>query len=307
MDRNLDVITRMKGPIAAICPCFEPDGSVNFPAVKRYVNWLCQQKVPVLMLTYGSTEFMSLTEAEIWRLTEDVAEAAAGRSLVIAATDWWKTTKCRGFLKHADRVGADVVMVEMHPWLDKTPKLVLDFFDQIQDVCDIPLLAWADKPGQFPVEVVPELAKRPQVVGMKNDGHPLFECYDYIRAAPDQDFVVICAGQMRSFMFGYQVGSPAYLCTIGFFRPDISLEFYDLLVAHRYDDAWQMVFRYEEPWMRCMGRMPWGDVMRSSLHLHGLYPHNRPCPPSPELPAKDYEKLRSKLAKVFGGIRKAGL
>ena len=84
MSREVDVLQRLKGPVVPINICFNTDGTVNFKAVGRYVEWLCDRKVPVLMLTYGSSEFSGLTDEELWELTAVVGEANAARSLFIA-------------------------------------------------------------------------------------------------------------------------------------------------------------------------------------------------------------------------------
>ena len=83
MDRATQVVERLKGPVVPLNICFNEDGTVNQGAVGEYVNWLCEEKTPVLLLTYGSSEFASLSDEELWELTATVARANAGRSLFI--------------------------------------------------------------------------------------------------------------------------------------------------------------------------------------------------------------------------------
>ncbi|MCK4591584.1 MAG: dihydrodipicolinate synthase family protein [Candidatus Latescibacteria bacterium] len=307
MDRAAQALKRLKGPIATVNVCFNEDGTVNYTAVGKYINWLCEQKIPVLLLTYGSSEFASLSDEEIWELTETVARANGGRSLCIASTDFWKPAKTREFLKHADSVGVDAVKVQINPWLPKTRKVLVRYFDLIERASDMPLLLWGHAPPPFPVEVVAELAQRRNIIGMKNDADPFYDYYDLIRATADEDFAVISGGQMRNFAFGYQIGSPAYLCTIAPFRPDIALVFYDLLVARRFDEAWQMVFQYEEPWLKKALEMDWLLSIKSALLLYGLYPNNRPCETRRPHTVEESEKIRQCLESVFGPIQKVSL
>lgn len=306
MDRATRTYERIKGPIATVNVCFNQDGTVDYAAVRKYMNWLCEQNVPILLLTYGSSEFSAMTEADIFRLTAEVAEAAAGRALVIASTGWWPPRLTRKFLQHADRVGADAVKVQIHPSLGLERDTILDYFDTIQDAADIPLLAWVVKPS-LPVDLVAELAQRPGIVGMKNDGDPFYNYYDYIRATRDQNFAVISGGQMRNMIFGYPIGSPAYLCTVVSFRPDISLEFYSLLVEHRYDEAWQMIFRYEEPWLQAAMEMGWLNPLKTALNLYGLYPNDLPQLPKRPSTPEEREKVQAILEQTFGPIEKASL
>jgi len=303
MDRATQVVERLKGPVVPLNICFNEDGTVNHGAVGEYVNWLCEEKTPVLLLTYGSSEFASLSDEELWELTATVARANAGRSLFVTSTRYWKPAETQEFLKHADAVGADAVKVQINLWLGNTREVLVGYYDLIEGASDIPLLLWAAGPPKFPVEVVAELAQRPHIVGMKNDGDRFYDYYDFIRATRDQNFAVVSGGQMRNFVFGYQVGSPAYLCPIAPFRPDIALQFYHLLVERRYDEAWQMVFRYEEPFLQWAIDRNWLAVMKSAVQLQGLYPNNWPCPPNPTPPPGLIDEMQTKLEEVFGTSR----
>ena len=310
MERALSVFERLKGPVVPINICFTGDGEINYAAMRKYVNWLCEQEVPVLLLTYGSSEFAWISDEDVWRLTAEFAEEVAGRSLFIASTGFWTPKVCRRFLAHADQAGADAVKVQISPWAGvKEREVFIGYHDRIQDAAPIPLLLWCNSggTGAVPVDVIAELARRPQIVGLKNDEDPFYYYYDLIRATRDEHFAVISGGQMRNFVLGYQLGSPAYLCTIAPFRPDIALQFYGLLVERRFDEAWQMVFRYEEPWLRLAGEMDWLRSIKTAINLHGLLPNNYPYPLRRPHNEAEQEKIRQCLEEVFGPIKKVDL
>lgn len=300
MERAKRVLERLKGPVVPINLCFNEDESINYEAVAGYVDWLCRQNVPVLLMTYGSSEFASLTEAEIWRLTEEIARANDSRSLFIAATGFWPPAKCREFLRYADAAGVDAVKIQMNTHLGFEHQVIVNYFDAIQDASSIPLLLLA-VPG-FSVDTVIELAKRPQIIGMKNDSDPFYYYYDVLRATAGNDFAVISGGQMRSFAFGYQNGSPAYLCTIAPIHPGIALKFYNLMVSHRYDDAWQIVYKYEDPWLKTASEYGWLRSIKTALNLYGLYPNNRLRLPAVSHNEKERAEIRKCLEQVFGPV-----
>ena len=307
MKKRISVAERLKGPVVPINICFADDESVDYAAMRKYVNWLCEHEVPVLLLTYGSSEFYSLTDEEIWQLTAELAEEVASRSLFVASTGWWPPSKCREFLRHAQLAGADAVKVQINPSLPVKREVLVGYFDMIRDAAEIPLLIWGAWPDPYPTEVVAELASRPEVVGIKNDGDPFYAYYDLIRATAGRDFAVISGGQMRNFVFGYQVGSPAYLCTIAPFRPAIALGFYKLVVAGKYDEAWQMVFRYEDLWLKTAVELDWLCSIKSALSLYGLYPNNRLRAPRVSHAAEERDKIRHCLEQVFGPIENVAL
>ena len=310
MERALSVFERLRGPVVPINICFTEAGEIDYVAVRRYVNWLCEERAPVLLLTYGSSEFSWISDEDLWRLTAQLAEEVAGRSLFVASTGFWTPEVCRGFLKHADRVGADAVKVQVNPWAGAgAPEVFVGYHDRIQDAAPIPLLLWCNSggTGAVPVDVIAELARRPRFVGVKNDEDPFYYYYDLIRATRDSDFAVISGGQMRNFVLGYQVGSPAYLCTIAPFRPDVALRFYQLLVERRFDDAWEMVFRYEDPWLKLASEMGWLRSIKTAIHLRGVHPSNRPYPLSRAHDEAEQQRIRGCLEEVFGPIEKVDL
>ena len=104
------------------------------------MDWLADEGTPILMLTAGSSEFASLSDDEIWRLTAVVAEANNGRAVFIASSGLWKPSVTREFLVHADRVGADAVKLQFSSWLTLSREVVVRYFDLVQDAADVPLL-----------------------------------------------------------------------------------------------------------------------------------------------------------------------
>ena len=242
----------------------------------------------------------------------ELAEEINGRSLFIASTNWCPAKVCRSFLQHADKCGADAVKVQTNPWMVSTSGLpprqtILGYFDQIQDAAEIPLILWGHSIAPYPVEVVAELAKRPQIVGMKNDDDPFGYYYDTIRATKDEDFGVFSGGLMRNFIFGYPVGSPGYLCPIAPFLPKIALAFYDALVAGRTDEAWRIILQYEEPWLTTASGIGWLQSLKSAFHLYGLFPNNRVIEPGWSHNNEQYQQIRQCLERVFGPIERAQL
>ena len=78
MDRYKGVVDRLKGPVVPLNICFTAEGTIDYPAQRRYVNWLCEQGVPVILLTYGSSEFSLLGDEDLWRLSAEMAQSWPG-------------------------------------------------------------------------------------------------------------------------------------------------------------------------------------------------------------------------------------
>ena len=81
MERTIRVVKHLKGPVVPVNTCFGDDDSLDVGAMRKYVNWLCEQNIPVILLTYGSSEFCSLTDEEIWRLGFTLRDSGTARSI----------------------------------------------------------------------------------------------------------------------------------------------------------------------------------------------------------------------------------
>ena len=88
---------RIQGPLAPINTPFDARDELDATSLAHWVNWMAERSVPVMWTTGGTSEMVSMTEAEIFRLTESVAEANRGRSFYIASTGpTWPVSKCLG-------------------------------------------------------------------------------------------------------------------------------------------------------------------------------------------------------------------
>ena len=300
MSRFTQVVDRLKGPVVPVNVCFAEDDSIDYDAMRRYVDWLCRQGVPVVLLTYGSSEFAALSGDEIRTLTELFARTVAGRALFVTSTGYFSIDECRRFLRHAEEAGADAVKVQINPWLGQEREVLVGYFDAIRGAAGIPLLLWGAWPDPYPVAVVRELAARDEVVGIKNDGDPFYAYYDLLRATADRNFAVISGGQMRNFMFGHPLGGAAYLCTVAPFRPDLALRFYRLLQAGDTEAAWDMVERYEDRWLPVAVEHGWLESVKVAMELHGLVPNARLRRPRPPLRGPARRTVQETVRQVFG-------
>lgn len=52
MTRAAECLSRLRGAVVPLNLCFHDNG-VDFSAVANYVDWLCSNRAPVILLTYG--------------------------------------------------------------------------------------------------------------------------------------------------------------------------------------------------------------------------------------------------------------
>lgn len=314
MTQTRTVAQRLAGPVVPLNIAFTAAGEVDLPAMRRYADWLCAQRVPVLLLTYGSSEYAWLSDDDIWRLTAEIAQTVAGRSCFVTSSSFWPAKVCAGFLRHAETAGADAVKVQINMWAmgaagARKGQLLRTYLEEAGRGSSIPLLLWCNAAGGQPLgaDLVAEMARDPRIVGLKNDDHPFYDYYDLCRATAGLDFAVISGGQMRNFVLGHQLGSSAYLCTTAPFRPDVALAFYAKVAAGDYAAAWEIVARYEDRWLAEASRVGWLRGIKTALYLHGLLPSDRLGGTWTEGSPQERDDVRRCLEEVFGPIARVDL
>ena len=289
---------RLIGPIVPLNIPFTADGEIDYDNVRTYVDWLVTQGVPIVMLTYGSSEYVTLTDTEIYDITRVVGETVAGRAVYLAAANYWPVREIIRYVEHARRVGADAVSIQPNWYSPLDEADVFEFHRQVADTTRFPLLSYTvASPGMSPALVARFAAELPAVIGLKNDSDQFYAYYDYLRAANGR-LTIISGGQMRNIFFGYQFGSRAYLCGMAPFAPWISNTFFGHLATGELAAAANDTLRYEAPLLDVALRIRgnWLPFIKSVLYLRGLFRTNRLRLPYPTHRPDELSVIEAMLA-----------
>ena len=124
------------------------------------------------LVPVGTTgESPTLTHAEHEAVVEEVVKATAGRVPVIAGAGSNNTVESIRLARHAEKVGADAILV-VTPYYNKpTQRGLIAHFTAIHDCCALPIVIY-NIPPRSVVDMTPdtmgELAKLPRIVGVKD-------------------------------------------------------------------------------------------------------------------------------------------
>lgn len=158
------------GSIPALVTPFKQN-ALDIDTLKALVEWHIAEGstgfVPVG--TTGETPTLSHSEHEL--VVEEVVKAAAGRVPVIAGAGSNNTAESIRLAQHAEKVGADAVLV-VTPYYNKpTQRGMIAHFTAIHDACGLPIIIY-NIPGRSIVDMSPatmgELAKLERIVGVKD-------------------------------------------------------------------------------------------------------------------------------------------
>ncbi len=159
-----------KGSLVALVTPFE-NGKVDEKGFKSFVDWQITEGTNGLVSCGTTGESPTLTHDEHMRVTELCIEAADGRVPVIAGAGSNNTEESISLAKHAKEAGADATLV-VTPYYNKPTQAGLyAHFKAVHDAADLPLFIY-NIPGRsvidMTVETMAELAKLPNVVGVKD-------------------------------------------------------------------------------------------------------------------------------------------
>src|SRR5919198_6589056 len=125
---------------ALITPFTEDGGAIDSPALAANVDRLVGAGVGGLVPGGSTGEFTTLTNAERRELVEVTVEAAAGRVPVVAGTGALSTRETIELSVHAERAGADAVMI-VPPFYDALSwRELLAHYRVVADAIDIPIM-----------------------------------------------------------------------------------------------------------------------------------------------------------------------
>ncbi len=183
---------RLTGSIVALITPFLPDGAVDYPALKKLIDWHIAEGTDCIGVvgTTGESPTVSVEEhCEIIRVS---VEQAAGRVPIMAGCGSNSTAEAIELAKFAKTVGADS-QLQVVPYYNKpTQEGQYQHFKTIAEAVDLPMVLY-NVPGRtvadMTLETVLRLAQVPGIVGIKEATGNIDRAQWLIRETP-QEFAV---------------------------------------------------------------------------------------------------------------------
>ncbi|WP_345472428.1 4-hydroxy-tetrahydrodipicolinate synthase [Glutamicibacter ectropisis] len=149
----------LHGILTALIAPFAHDGSLDETALKNLVERSIAGGVNGLV-TCGSTgEFSAMTHEERKRVVEVVVEAAAGRVPVVAQTGATTAREAIELTRHAEQVGADVVMIVTPYYEPISIEETVDYLKTVSASVSLPVMLYNIPPATG-INLDPALVER---------------------------------------------------------------------------------------------------------------------------------------------------
>ncbi|PYE35932.1 4-hydroxy-tetrahydrodipicolinate synthase [Rhizobium sp. PP-F2F-G38] len=161
-----------KGSIPALVTPFTPAGAVDEDAFVDHVQWVISEGSHGVVPVGTTGESPTLSHAEHKRVVELCIEAVGGRVPVIAGAGSNNTREAIELAQHAEKAGADGILV-VTPYYNKpTQKGLYAHFSAIAEAVKLPIVIY-NIPGRSVIDMSPEtmgaLCKAyPSILGVKD-------------------------------------------------------------------------------------------------------------------------------------------
>jgi len=224
----------LTGPIMSLNTPFTCDGAIDYPAVRRIIDFTIAGGSKVVILTMGDGLFTVLTDQEVAELTKFVVEHVAGRAVVMAADRMWWTGKTVEFAQYCRDVKADMLMVQPPDWAGScTADTVVEHYAAVSK--HIPLMLVTAFLEKWPLPRTAELFEKlrdrvPNLLAVKDD--ICGELGRRLGLIGRDHWAMFTSGSKRVVLANRPYGYDGYMSTFISFKPEIAQDFWKAVVSN---------------------------------------------------------------------------
>ena len=172
--------------VALVTPMLE-DGSVDYPALRRLIDWHIAEGTDCIGVVGTTGESPTVSVEEHCEIIRVAVEHAAGRVPIMAGAGGNATREAIELTRFAKQVGADCTL-QVVPYYNKpSQEGIYRHFRAVAEAVDLPVVLY-NVPGRTVADMLPEtvlrLAQVPGIVGIKEATGKIERACWLIKQAP---------------------------------------------------------------------------------------------------------------------------
>lgn len=188
------VQTRLKGMGVALVTPFKADGSVDYNALLRLVDFQLKNGTDFLCVLGTTAETPTLTPEEKQKITRAVVDRVAGRIPILLGVGANCTQSVIDTIKNDDMTGVDAVLVVVPYYNKPSQEGIYQHFKAISESTNLPIVLY-NVPGRTGVNMTAETTLRlarefDNIIAIKEASGNITQMDDVIKHKP-ADFAVI--------------------------------------------------------------------------------------------------------------------
>lgn len=160
----------IKGSIVALVTPMHEDGSVDYPGLRRLIDWHITEGTSCIGVVGTTGESPTVSVDEHCEIIRVAVEQTAGRVPVMAGAGANSTAEAIELTRYAKKVGADCTLSVVPYYNKPSQEGIYQHFKAITEAVDIPTVLY-NVPGRTVADMQPETTLRaatlPGVIGVK--------------------------------------------------------------------------------------------------------------------------------------------
>ncbi|NRT55929.1 4-hydroxy-tetrahydrodipicolinate synthase [Sphaerotilus uruguayifluvii] len=176
------------GSIVALVTPMHEDGSVDYPSLRRLIDWHVAEGTACIGVVGTTGESPTVSVDEHCEIIRVAVEQAAGRVPVMAGAGGNSTREAIELAKFAKDVGADCTLSVVPYYNKPSQEGIYQHFRAIAEAVDIPMMLY-NVPGRTVADMLPETSLRaaqlPGVFGIKEATGNIERAAWLIKHAPE--------------------------------------------------------------------------------------------------------------------------
>ena len=186
--------TKLRGMGVALITPFKEDGSVDYAALLRLVDYQLQNNTDFLCVLGTTAETPTLTSDEKKRITQLVIERVNGRIPILLGVGSNCTQTVIATLKHDDMTGVDAVLAVVPYYNKPSQEGIYQHYKAIAESTDLPVVLY-NVPGRTGVNMAAETTLRlardfKNIIAVKEASGNITQMDDIIKNKPENFSVI---------------------------------------------------------------------------------------------------------------------
>jgi len=274
-------------------------GEIAYDKLEKNLEFWLGSDLEGIVVMGSNGEFVLLTPEEKEELMRFVCTRAKGKKPVIAGTGAESTAETIRLNRKAAEAGADAVLVVTPNYYkgEMTDPVLAHFYTDVADASPLPVILY-NMPRNAGINIsaklAVELAKHPNIIGIKDSGGNIVQIADTIRNAPE-GFSVF-AGSASYLYTSLALGATGGTLALANIFPNECARVQTLFDAGKIREARDLQMKLLDSNNAVTAR--WGiPGLKAALEMIGLYGGD-PRPPLVPLKEADREELRKILMRT---------
>lgn len=177
----------IKGSLVAIVTPMHPDGSLDYPGLRKLIDWHIAEGTDGIVIVGTTGESPTVSVEEHCALIQFAVEHTNKRIPIIAGTGGNSTAEAIKLTEYAQQVGADASLLVVPYYNRPTQEGMYQHFKKIAESVDLPAILY-NVPGRTVADMANEtivrLAQIPGIIGVKDATGNIARGTDLLRQVP---------------------------------------------------------------------------------------------------------------------------